>query len=374
MTTLETAAVPATEPRKKLGYVAALNGLRGVAVLLVMGNHLPLRQYGSLLPGGFIGVDVFFVLSGFLITTLLIQEFDARGDISLRNFYMRRALRLGPALLLLLAVICLVSLIFLDKSKAQQNCLNALIALCYASNWVRVFTKNQLGLLAHTWSLSAEEQFYIVWPFILLLLLRATKKRQYIVAVAGAMAALSWLTGIYLTAKGASNIHLCFGLEGRADTLMIGCILAVMLASGFPKESASQAWEKPVMVIAPLSLAGLVGYALTGDFLGRGIFYYGFLVVALLTATMIFDVLANPRSVIRRVLEMKWLVWIGSISYGLYLWHWTIFWGMHLMGYKGWTVVLVGVPLTFLVVLPSYYFMERPILKLKARFGAGREV
>jgi peptidoglycan/LPS O-acetylase OafA/YrhL len=128
------------------------------------------------------------------------------------------------------------------------------------------------------------------------------------------------------------------------------------------------------MVIAPLSLACLMGYALTGDFLGRGIFYYGFLVVALLTATVIFDVLANPRSVIRRVLEMKWLVWIGSISYGLYLWHWTIFWGMHLMGYKGWTVVVVGIPLTFLVVLPSYYFMERPILKLKARFGAGREV
>jgi len=182
------------------------------------------------LPGGFAGVDIFFVLSGFLITTLLIQEFDRTGSISLRNFYMRRALRLGPALIALLIVLCLLSFVLYDQARARGNCRDALIALFYASNWVRVFTRNQLGLLAHTWSLSCEEQFYIVWPIILLTLLRISRKRHYVALVAAAVALFSWLASIHLTMSGASERRLCFGLDGRADTLMIGCILSVVLS------------------------------------------------------------------------------------------------------------------------------------------------
>src|SRR5215469_9346411 len=150
------------QTRHKLGYVPELNGVRGIAILLVIGNHLPLRNNSthSLLPGGFVGVDLFFALSGFLITTLLLQEFDNTGSISLRKFYLRRALRLGPALVAFLMVFCALSFALYGHAQARGNCLNALIALFYVSNWVRVLTSNQLGLLAHTWSLSVEEQFY----------------------------------------------------------------------------------------------------------------------------------------------------------------------------------------------------------------------
>jgi peptidoglycan/LPS O-acetylase OafA/YrhL len=358
----------AIRTRNQLGYVPELDGVRGIAILFVLGNHVPLGRLESLLPGGFAGVDIFFVLSGFLITTLLIQEFDRTGSISLRNFYMRRALRLGPALIALLIVLCLLSFVLYDQARARGNCRDALIALFYASNWVRVFTRNQLGLLAHTWSLSCEEQFYIVWPIILLTLLRISRKRHYVALVAAAVALFSWLASIHLTMSGASERRLCFGLDGRADTLMIGCILSVVLSSGLMTENAKKTIQKLLVVIAPLSMASLLAFSIFGNKLGRSFFYFGFVIIALLAAALILDVLVSPRSIIRRLMAMKWLVWIGSVSYGLYLWHWPIFWGMHGFGFKGWTVVLVGTPLTFLVVLLSYYGMEKPILELKKRF------
>lgn len=168
----------ADQTRTKLGFVPALNGLRGVAILLVLGNHIPLRQYKSLLPAGFVGVDIFFVLSGFLITTLLMQEFNKTGSVSLKNFYIRRALRLGPALLVMLAVICALSFALFDRARARENCMDALIALFYCSNWVKALSlsHNGLGIVAQTWSLSAEEQFYIVWPLLLLTLGPVDKK------------------------------------------------------------------------------------------------------------------------------------------------------------------------------------------------------
>jgi peptidoglycan/LPS O-acetylase OafA/YrhL len=281
---------------------------------------------------------------------------------------MRRALRLAPALVALLMADCFLSFVLYDHARARGNCRDALIALFYASNWVRVFTPNQLGLLAHTWSLSCEEQFYIVWPILLLFLLRATKKRHYVALVAAAIALLSWLAGVHLAVRGASVRRLCFGLDGRADTLMIGCILSVWLSSGVITENVKKTIQKILPILAPLSLACLVAFAILGNVLDRSFFYFGFVLIALLAAALILDILVSPRSLVRRLMAMKWLVWIGSVSYGLYLWHWPIFWGMHGFGFKGWTVVLVGSPLSFMVVLLSYYGMERPILKLKKRY------
>jgi peptidoglycan/LPS O-acetylase OafA/YrhL len=353
----------------KLGFVPALNGLRGVAILIVLGNHIPLRKYASLLPGGYVGVDIFFVLSAFLITTLLVQEFNRRGSISLRNFYFRRVLRLGPALIAMLIVICTLSFVLFDRVRAEQNCVHALIALCYASNWVKALTQDGLGIVAQTWSLSVEEQFYIVWPFLVLMLLRATGKSSHVIIAAAALALLSWLDGIYLALKGATFTRFCFGLDSRLDRLMIGCILGVLLTSGCMTEETKRIFQKLLVILAPLSLICLVAFSISGNVLGQGLFYYGFVIIALLAAVLILDVMINQQSILKRFLEMKGLVWIGSISYGLYLWHWPIFYVMtYIYHCSGRTVMLVGTPLAFLIAVLSYYGMEIRILEFKNRF------
>ena len=151
---------------------------------------------------------------------------------------------------------------------------------------------------------------------------------------------------------------------------MTGCILGVVMSSGLMTENAKKILQKLLVVIAPLSMACLFSVSIFGNVFGLRlrISYYGFVIIELLAAALILDVLVSPRSIIRRLLAMKWLVWVGSISYGLYLWHWPIFYTMQGFGFKDFTTISVGTPLTFLVVLLSYYLMERPILRLKKRF------
>ncbi len=206
----------------RLGHRPALDGLRGIFVLTVVALHagIPFMQ------GGGLGVDGFFVLSGFLITCLLLQEWQRHGVISLNGFYVRRALRLLPAFYSVLAVIGIITMVCLTGDLAVDTQRGLLLSFLYCSNWFTVFFGENhvgLGLLLHTWSLGIEEQFYLVWPVLLIGLLRLRLREMRLVAVIGTLAVVASLRRVWLVMIGTSFARMSFGTDTRVDALLIGC-------------------------------------------------------------------------------------------------------------------------------------------------------
>lgn len=355
-----------TQEKFQLKYSPELDGLRGAAILSVMAFH----AHAPFLKGGFIGVDAFFVLSGFLITSLLVSEYDRYISVSLKNFYMRRMLRLAPALIVLLLIFCLISFLFLSYQQANRNYIDSLISLFYLSNWARAFSLHPPYFLGHTWSLSIEEQFYIVWPILLLTLLRFSSSRKVVVFFTASLALLAWALRVYLHMKGATPERLYNGLDTRADALMVGCALGVAYASGFfNKNNRKLILSKILVIISPVSALILLTFSVIANWRSPYMYQFGFFAIELLTATIVVDVMVNNKSIIKRILATKALVWTGSISYGLYLWHYPIYRAMFLLEMSGLVVITIGSLITFAVAALSYYFMEKPILMLKKRFA-----
>lgn len=344
------------------GYVPALDGLRAFAVLAVLFYHANM----SFAKGGFIGVDVFFVVSGFLITSILMREFNRHQRIDLRNFYLRRVLRLAPALIVLLVSFTLLSALLLDHEQGRSNEIDTLIALFYVSNWAWAFQIHPPHFLAHTWSLSIEEQFYILWPIILITLLRFIPSRFNILIVILALTVLSCATRVYLTLRGASLERIYNGLDCRADALLIGCLLGFLLSSNIINKDHH--WlETSLKFLAPLSAISLLFLCMTLSWKDRALYAWWLSIVEILSGIVILDIFSSSNSILKRILSIKVLVWIGSISYGLYLWHFPIFKAMRLVGFHRFGVLIIGTGCAFIVASLSYYLLERPILKLKTR-------
>jgi peptidoglycan/LPS O-acetylase OafA/YrhL len=354
--------------RPTLGYIPALDGLRGLAIAAVMVFH----ANATLLSGGYIGVDMFFVLSGFLITTLLVQEFDSRGGISLKSFYMRRALRLGPALLCLLLVFVSMSVLVYDHAHARSNFIDASIVLLYMTNWASIFNLHSPDLLRHTWSLSIEEQFYLLWPVMLIALLRLAWPRWRLAATVSGLAIVAWLLRLYLTITGHSNVRLYAALDTRADALLIGCATGIVVASHLLSDDTRRRLTQGLKYLAPLSLLALVWVTTAVRFNDRRMYAWGMLVIEVLVAAIILDVVLSKRSLLKSVLSTRIAVWTGSISYGLYLWHYPIYRVLNTFGYRGTHLLVVGGFSAFVVAAASYYIIERPMLKLKHRIGRSR--
>ena len=351
----------------KATYVPALDGLRGVAIVAILIFHLNV----PLFTGGFVGVDIFFVLSGFLITSLLVYEFDASARIQLGHFYLRRLLRLGPALTLMLAVYSAVCLVVLPATQARVHLVDAAIAFFYVSNWARALGIHPPDFLGHTWSLGIEEQFYLAWPLVLYTLLRAGMSRGRIALFAIAIAIACWLTRVGYLLNGKAIERIYNGLDTRADCLMIGCALGTVLASGLLDDAARSTLRRALSVATPLAILWLVVFAVNGDWQSRWIYYWGLTGIALAAATMILDVMIDPGGRLATVLSSRWLVFTGSISYGLYLWHYPIYRALGALDLGGWAVFAIGVPASFAIATLSYRFVERPILSL-ARPSAWR--
>ena len=332
----------------RLGYRPALDGLRGVAVSLVMVSHLAPPTLSS---AGPVGVLMFFTLSGFLITTLLIEEREASGRIDLPHFYKRRALRLLPALIVLLTVLLVLDAVVGSQAGYERP---ALFTLFYVANWA-IIDGVDFHHINHTWSLSIEEHFYLLWPLTMVLVLRYRDKHALLwVAIAGAAA--SWAWRVVLWSSGASLPRIIYGTDTRLDGLLIGCLLAIV---GYQR-IRSISWP---LILAALAGVGSLMLVRTNAFH----FAVGYAAVGLGTAVVISACLVGQR--IASVLETRPLVWIGGISYGLYLWHLPVYGSVFKYGgafpFPVQAVIAVGLSLAIAAL--SYRLVEKRFLRLKRR-------
>lgn len=342
----------------RFSYIPELDGIRGFAIFFVMIFHTGI----PLFKGGFIGVDIFFVLSGFLICSILLKEHALNHKINLKHFYLRRILRLAPALLLLLAAYFLISYFSLF-SQSKANFDSILIALFYSSNWVRAFNLHEMGLLSHTWSLSIEEQFYMLWPALLIVLLRIRSKKTVAIIIS-LIAISSWILRIILAYSGTAVERLYNGLDTRADALLTGCILAVILSS----EKVNIKKQNTRKLVGYMGLLAVVFYSailFNVSWRNLNMYYWASSVMQVLTAFLILHVICSKDSWITRIFALKPVVWIGSISYGLYLWHDPVFEIMRINGYSQLGIAVIGSLITFSIAVLSYYIIEKPILALK---------
>lgn len=357
---------PAAKAPFRLGYRAGLNGLRGLAILIVFLVHGVGRLPGCL---GFVGVDIFFVLSGFLITSLLIEEWEESRRISLGSFYMRRALRLFPALVVLLAAFDVYSLCAHPGWRHKVDLIEVRATAFYYMNWKMSFRELNAIYLRHTWSLSLEEQFYLLWPPLLFLLLRWTDRRSLLnFILLGIFCSVGWRWLSLAIENGrVDSWRMICGLDTRADSLLIGCATAVIISSGFIREWN---WTNRALRISMIiSLAGLLLIGLLFDDSQVWMYCIGWLLISLFAAAVIIALMSEAAGSMRIFFEAHWLVYLGVISYSLYLWHYPIFVILH-EDYKLSMIAttLLGGCMSFVAALGSYYLIERPCLRLKKRF------
>jgi len=346
-------------------YLPALDGLRGLAILLVITHHqlLPLS-----LKGGFLGVDIFFVLSGFLITRLLLQEFETTQSISLTKFYARRVLRLAPALLLYL-IASLVITYRLHPEEFGHEIKLVGLALAYLTNWRMAFGWDYwMDSTSIIWSLSIEEQFYLLWPPLLLLALSARIRRSHLkIALTLIVMGIALHRGV-LWAQGADLNRMYYGTDTRVDAPLMGCLMALLSASQLKSRT------KALLNIGALASVGcLVWLIVSSTFTDSFLYREGYTIVAVAAGVLIWSVADSPESMIGRALSWYPLRWFGLISYGLYLWHWLLLRNFSLYGIVGDWDTWAKFASAVLVAAASYYLIERRFTKLKTRFGYARE-
>ena len=347
-----------------IGYVPALDGLRAYAVLAVMAYHAGVGWAG----GGFLGVDTFFVLSGFLITTLLVTEWGERGTISLGGFWSRRARRLLPALFLVLIGVAAYARWLAPPDTLPQLRGDALATLGYAANWHQVAVGQGYfaqaaypSPLLHTWSLAIEEQFYIVWPLVVLGLLRWRRSLNalLVLAVVGAVASAAEMALLFHPGGDPSRLY--YGTDSRAQSLLIGAALAVVLAGRSPTRSRG---GRGTTAITGLIGAAFMAWALVHASGSTPWLYQGgFALDGLAVAGLIGWLVMDPSGPGARLLSLTPVRYVGRISYGLYLWHWPIFLLIDhaRTGLLGWRLLAVRFAITFAVAVLSFHLVEQPI-------------
>lgn len=351
------------------GRNGILDGVRAVAVGLVILGHSTVRTFVT---GGAIGVDVFFVLSGFLITTLLVREYDRVGTVSLRRFYARRTLRIWPALYVFVAAVLTWAIFFADHVRRA--------AVYSGVPWVATFTSNITAArdkpvfyaMGHTWSLGVEEQFYIAWPCLLLVLLGVAKTQRRVFIATAALVAVAAVALIVAEMHGVSDRRLFNGPDMRAEELLAGALGGMWLVWWPP--------QMPRLLGTVLIVSWLMVLSLIALTTGPGHRHYFLLqpLVALTTTAALLTATSNsPPIILTRTLGTSPVRWIGQISYSIYLWHVPVIlyvnrWnrvGDHLRNVE---LLVVAVAGTLAISSASFYVVEQPFLRLKDRWFRNR--
>jgi peptidoglycan/LPS O-acetylase OafA/YrhL len=361
------AAPAASRSTWGFAHVPALDGLRGAAVAAVLLYH------ADYLPGGWLGVDLFFVLSGYLITSLLLAERQATDGIALKSFWIRRLRRLMPALLAMLCGVAVYAVIWARAIDLEQIRADGIATLFYVANWHTILQGTSYwdiskapSPLQHTWSLAIEEQFYFVWPFVVYAIARTMRSRAAHVIgwVCLGMAAVSAMLFVGLhhvlavTNGSQADNRVYMGTDTRATALLLGAAWA--------------AWRTRVAVRVPrhvveaigVGAAIALGYAwINLEGTSRQVYRGGLPLCSVLAVLVVAAACERQSPVLGRVFAVKPLAWLGLISYGLYLWHWPVYLILdeQRVGHGGLTLLAVRLLASLAVALASFYVIERPI-------------
>ena len=358
----------------KSKYLPSIDSLRALAVLAVIIYHVDVNY----LPGGFLGVDLFFVLSGYLISSLIIKEYRKTGSLNLYNFYIRRARRLLPAVYFMITVGLVVMVLF-NEVLLRKSHLDAIFGYIYSSNWWYIFHKldyfDSFGAQSpfkHLWSLAIEEQFYMIFPLLFLLVNRKKKSKDgtyklnknFLYVVLG-LILVSLIAHILLfDINNISRIY--FGTDTRAFSLLVGVVGAILYPMERLHAKVTPQQNMIYSVVSLVSIATLITVMIYTSEYNTLLYRGGFLLVAILGLIVIISS-GKQHTLMSRLLSFKPIVFIGKISYSLYLWHFPVLvltTPVSEIGNPNIIFVILRVILTFILATASYVFVETPIRKL----------
>jgi peptidoglycan/LPS O-acetylase OafA/YrhL len=365
------AEIQTTTDPSRVARVEPLDGLRTVAIAFVVLYHLHVPFFG----GGFIGVTVFFALSGYLITSILLRERESTGRIRLRRFWLRRIIRLYPVLIAVVIVVVLLwSTIAVYNKSNVDSWFDAALALSYVGNIARWIWHRSMGPLAPTWSLAMEEQFYLIWPPLLAALLAKRARQIGIIVVAALLvvgsAVASWL--MYRTPGGGATPDIYFSPVLNVGPLLTGAILALLLRS--PRVRARFAGQTGawLAVTGGAFLVAIEIWMPTG-WTGQSAVFGVILPLAGVASAMLIGGLVARRSLAARALALRPVAWFGrNASYSLYLWHVPII-ALILPLVPGPAGVVAAIAASSLVAIASHFAIEKPFARLKTRLEPRRE-
>lgn len=359
---------------KKTKYLPSIDSLRAIAVIAVIIYHID----ANYLPGGFLGVDLFFVLSGYLISSLIIKEYKSTGTVNLYNFYVRRARRLLPAVYFMITVVLIIITLF-NGVLLKKSYLDALFGYIYSSNWWYIFHKldyfdsfGSQSPFKHLWSLAIEEQFYMFFPLIFLIFNRKSKSNngnsklnKNFIYVVLSLILVSLIAHILLF--DINNINrIYFGTDTRAFSLLVGVVGAILYPMDRLSERTTKKDNMIYSIVSLISILVLIGIMINTSEYNTWLYRGGFLLVAIIGLIIIISS-GRQYTFMSKLLSFKPFVFIGKISYSLYLWHFPILvvtTPVSEIGNPNLFYVTLRIVLIFLVATGSYMFVETPIRKL----------